>query len=487
MKQLQEILYKAGLLEVIGDTSMTVGELCFSTADVKAGDLFVAVRGTRVDGHDYIEKAIQSGASTIVCETMPTNMSAGVTYVKVADSSIALAVMASNYFDNPSEKLSLIGITGTNGKTTSVTLLYRLFMSMGFPCGLISTVENRINEQVMPSTHTTPDPISLNRILSKMVDDGCEYCFMEVSSHAVVQQRIAGLRFAGGVFTNITHDHLDYHKTFEAYIAAKKGFFDMLPNEAFALYNSDDRNGSVMVQNCKATTRSFGLKGMADFKCKVIENTFGGLLLSLDGQEVLCRLIGSFNAYNITGVYATAVMLGQSKLDVLTALSNLEPVDGRFQYVISANNVTGIVDYAHTPDALMNVLNTIKDLRTGNETVITVVGCGGDRDKTKRPLMGKIATDLSDKVIFTSDNPRSENPELIIDEMRSGVSPVHFKKTIAMVDRKEALRLACNMAVAGDIILVAGKGHEKYQEIAGVKFPFDDKQVLVESFKIMES
>lgn len=487
MKQLQEILYKAGLLEVIGDTSMTVGELCSSTADVKAGDLFVAVRGTRVDGHDYIEKAIQSGASTIVCETMPTNMSAGVTYVKVADSSIALAVMASNYFDNPSEKLSLIGITGTNGKTTSVTLLYRLFMSMGFPCGLISTVENRINEQVMPSTHTTPDPISLNRILSKMVDDGCEYCFMEVSSHAVVQQRIAGLRFAGGVFTNITHDHLDYHKTFEAYIAAKKGFFDMLPNEAFALYNSDDRNGSVMVQNCKATTRSFGLKGMADFKCKVIENTFGGLLLSLDGQEVLCRLIGSFNAYNITGVYATAVMLGQSKLDVLTALSNLEPVDGRFQYVISANNVTGIVDYAHTPDALMNVLNTIKDLRTGNETVITVVGCGGDRDKTKRPLMGKIATDLSDKVIFTSDNPRSENPELIIDEMRSGVSPVHFKKTIAMVDRKEALRLACNMAVAGDIILVAGKGHEKYQEIAGVKFPFDDKQVLVESFKIMES
>jgi UDP-N-acetylmuramoyl-L-alanyl-D-glutamate--2,6-diaminopimelate ligase len=487
MKQLKEILYKAGLLEVIGDTSKNIGAVCSSTNDITHGDLFVAIRGTRVDGHEFIDKAILSGASTIVCEDMPVEFISGITYVKVADSSAALAVMASNYFDNPSEKLSLVGITGTNGKTTSVTLLYRLFMGLGFPCGLISTVENRINEQVIPSTHTTPDPISLNRLLAKMVDDGCEYCFMEVSSHAVVQQRIAGLTFAGGVFTNITHDHLDYHKTFEAYIAAKKGFFDMLSSDGFALFNSDDRNGSVMVQNCKATIRSFGLKGMADFKCKIIENTFGGLLLSLDGQEVLCRLIGSFNAYNVTGVYATAVMLGQNKLDVLTALSNLEPVEGRFQYVISANNVTGIVDYAHTPDALTNVLNTIKDLRTGNETVITVVGCGGDRDKSKRPLMGKIATDLSDKVIFTSDNPRSENPDLIIDEMRAGVSPMNFKKTIAMTDRKEALRLACNMAVAGDIILVAGKGHEKYQEIAGVKFPFDDKQVLVESFKIMES
>lgn len=487
MKQLQEILYKAGLLEVIGDTSKTIGTLCSSTNELNHGDLFVAIKGTRVDGHDFIDKAVQSGATTIVCENMPAQKATGVTYVKVADSSIALAVMASNYFDNPSEKLKLVGITGTNGKTTSATLLYRLYRSMGFPCGLISTVENRINEQIIPSTHTTPDPISLNRLLSMMVSDGCAYCFMEVSSHAIVQQRIAGLSFAGGVFTNITHDHLDYHKTFEAYIAAKKGFFDLLPQDAFALYNSDDRNGSVMVQNCKATVRSFGLKGMADFKCKIIENTFGGLLLTLDGQEVLCRLIGSFNAYNITGVYAVAVMLGQNKLDVLTALSNLEPVEGRFQYVVSANNVTGIVDYAHTPDALMNVLNTIKDLRTGNETVITVVGCGGDRDKSKRPLMGKIAADMSDKVIFTSDNPRSENPELIIEEMRAGVSPVHFKKSIAMTDRKEALRLACNMAVPGDIILVAGKGHEKYQEIAGVKLPFDDKQVLVESFKIMES
>ncbi|MFM2189731.1 MAG: hypothetical protein RL491_117 [Bacteroidota bacterium] len=487
MKQLQEILYKTGLLEVVGDTSIQVNEICFSSSEIKTGDLFVAVKGTRTDGHAFISNAISSGAIAIVCEKLPETLTSGITYVRVADTSVALAVMAANYYDNPSEKLQLIGVTGTNGKTTSVTLLYRLFMSLGMPCGLLSTVENRINQQIIPSTHTTPDPVRLNKLLAMMVEDGCELCFMEVSSHAVVQHRVTGLVFAGGLFTNITHDHLDYHKTFEEYIKAKKGFFDMLPASSFAIYNSDDRNGSVMVQNCKGKTLSFGLKGMADFKCKVVENSFGGLLLTIDGHEVLCRLIGSFNAYNVTGVYAVAVMLGQDKLAVLTALSNLEPVEGRFQYVMSANRVTGIVDYAHTPDALMNVLNTIKDLRTGNETVITVVGCGGDRDKAKRPIMGKIATDMSDKVIFTSDNPRSENPDLIIDEMRAGVSPVNFKKTIAVPDRKEALRLACSMAEPGDIILVAGKGHEKYQDIAGVKTPFDDKQVLLDSFKLMES
>lgn len=487
MKQLQEILYKTGLLEVVGDTSIQVDEICFSSNEIKTGDLFVAVKGTRTDGHAFISNAINSGAIAIVCESLPEVIIEGITYVRVADTSVALAIMAANYYDNPSEKLRLIGITGTNGKTTSVTLLYRLFMSLGIPCGLLSTVENRINQQIIPSTHTTPDPVRLNRLLAMMVEDGCEFCFMEVSSHAVVQHRVTGLVFAGGLFTNITHDHLDYHKTFEEYIKAKKGFFDMLPTSSFAIYNSDDRNGSVMVQNCKGKTISFGLKGMADFKCKVVENSFGGLLLSLDGHEVLCRLIGSFNAYNVTGVYAVAVMLGQDKLTVLTALSNLEPVEGRFQYVVSSNKVKGIIDYAHTPDALMNVLNTIKDLRTGNETVITVVGCGGDRDKAKRPIMGKIATDMSDKVIFTSDNPRSEKPDLIIDEMRAGVSPVNFKKTIAVPDRKEALRLACSMAEPGDIILVAGKGHEKYQEIAGVKTPFDDKQVLLDSFKLMES
>lgn len=487
MKQLQEILYKAGLLEVVGDTSVHIGDICFNTDDIKPGDLFVAVKGTRADGHAFISAAVKSGAIAVVCETLPDILAAGVTFVKVADSSVALAIMAANYYDNPSEKLHLVGVTGTNGKTTSVTLLYRLFMNLGMPCGLLSTVENRINQQVIPSTHTTPDPVRLNRLLAMMVEDGCSYCFMEVSSHAVVQHRITGLVFAGGLFTNITHDHLDYHKTFDEYIKAKKGFFDMLPASSFAIYNSDDRNGSVMVQNCKGKAISFGLRGMADFKCKVIENSFGGLLLALDGHELLCRLIGSFNAYNVTGVYAVAVMLGQDKLSVLTALSNLESVEGRFQYVVSAKRVTGIVDYAHTPDALMNVLNTIKDLRTGNETVITVVGCGGDRDKAKRPVMGKIASDMSDKVIFTSDNPRSENPDVIIDEMRKGVSPVNFKKTIAVPDRKEALRLACSMAEPGDIILVAGKGHEKYQEVSGIKTPFDDKQVLLDSFKLMES
>ena len=479
MKQLQEILYKTGLLEVVGDTSIQVNEICFSSSEIKTGDLFVAVKGTRTDGHAFISNAISSGAIAIVCEKLPEALTSGITYVRVADTSVALAVMAANYYDNPSEKLQLIGVTGTNGKTTSVTLLYRLFMSLGMPCGLLSTVENRINQQIIPSTHTTPDPVRLNKLLAMMVEDGCDYCFMEVSSHAVVQHRVTGLVFAGGLFTNITHDHLDYHKTFEEYIKAKKGFFDMLPASSFAIYNSDDRNGSVMVQNCKGKTLSFGLKGLADFKCKVVENSFGGLLLTIDGHEVLCRLIGSFNAYNVTGVYAVAVMLGQDKLAVLTALSNLEPVEGRFQYVMSANRVTGIVDYAHTPDALMNVLNTIKDLRTGNETVITVVGCGGDRDNSKRPLMGQALFQGCDVSIFTSDNPRSESADSILKEMISGLDL--GQKGEVCIDRREAISLAVNKANAGDVVLIMGKGHESGQEINGVITPFDDRLELTQA------
>lgn len=365
-------------------------------------------------------------------------------------------------------------------------MLFELFRKLGYSCGLISTVENRINGEVIPSTHTTPDPVKLNGLLNLMVRENCTHCFMEVSSHAVAQRRVAGLSFRGGIFTNITHDHLDYHKTFDEYIRAKKGFFDMLGEDAFAVYNSDDRNGKIMVQNCKAEIVSFGLKTMADFRCKIVENTFSGLLLNIESNEVHCRLIGSFNAYNITGVYAAAVMMGEDKLNVLTAISSLGAVEGRFEYLISGNKVTGIVDYAHTPDALLNVLNTIKDLRTGNEQVITVIGCGGDRDKAKRPVMAKIACDMSDKVVLTSDNPRSEDPEKIIEEMKAGVQPQHYRKALSVTDRREAIKVACSLANPGDIILVAGKGHEKYQEVKGVKQPFDDKQVLEESFKIFE-
>ncbi|MDQ3049752.1 MAG: UDP-N-acetylmuramoyl-L-alanyl-D-glutamate--2,6-diaminopimelate ligase [Bacteroidota bacterium] len=487
MKPLKEILYKAGLLEVIGSTSVEVDAIVFNSAEVVKGSLFVAVRGTKADGHDYILKAVTAGAAAVVCEEFPKTIRQGITYVKVTDSALALSVISGNFYDNPSSSLKLVGITGTNGKTTSVTLLFHLFRKLGYRCGLLSTVQNQINEEIYPATHTTPDPVKLNALLSTMVRENCEYCFMEVSSHAIVQQRVAGLTFTGGVFTNITHDHLDYHKTFDEYIRAKKGFFDQLGSEAFAIYNADDRNGKVMIQNCKAIKKSFALKSMADFRCRIIENTFSGLLLNIDSNEVLCRLIGTFNAYNITGVYATAIMLGEESLQVLTAISSLGSVEGRFEYVVSGNHIMGIVDYAHTPDALQNVLRTIKDIRTGNEKVITVIGCGGDRDAAKRPVMAKIACEMSDKVILTSDNPRSEDPERIIEEMKSGVQPQHFKKALAVTDRKEALKVACSLAKSGDIILVAGKGHEKYQEIKGVKYPFDDKQVLEDSFKIFES
>lgn len=487
MKQLKEILYKAGLLEVIGTTATEVDSIYFNSSAVTQGSLFVAVRGTKTDGHEYIQNAVELGAYAIVCEEFPKKIRQGITYVKVTNSSIALSVIAANFYNNPSEKLKLIGVTGTNGKTTTATLLFHLFRKLGYRCGLLSTVQNQVNEQIIAATHTTPDPVNLNSLLATMVRENCEYCFMEVSSHAIAQHRIAGLHFRGGLFTNITHDHLDYHKTFDEYIRTKKMFFDQLSEDAFALYNDDDKNGKIMVQNCKAVKKSFSLKSMSDFKCKVLESSLSGLMLQIENNEVFCRLIGSFNAYNIIGVYAAAIMLGEEKLNVLTGISNLAPVEGRFEYITSGNNVIGIIDYAHTPDALQNVLNTIKDIRTGNEKVITVVGCGGDRDVSKRPLMAKIACEMSDKVIFTSDNPRSEEPDTIIDEMKAGVPPHHVRKTLAVTDRKEALKAACGMASPGDIILVAGKGHEKYQEVKGVKHPFDDKQVLEDSFKIFES
>ncbi|MBL7915165.1 MAG: UDP-N-acetylmuramoyl-L-alanyl-D-glutamate--LD-lysine ligase [Bacteroidetes bacterium ADurb.Bin397] len=487
MKVLKDILYKAGLQEILGTTSVEVNSVKFSSREVEKGCLFVAVRGTVTDGHEFIQQAVDAGAAAIVCESFPKMIRQGVTYVRVSDSAVALSVICGNFFDNPSAKLKLIGITGTNGKTTTATLLFHLFRRLGYRCGLISTVQNQVNEEVLPATHTTPDPVKLNGLLYMMVRENCDYCFMEVSSHAVAQHRIAGLTFRGGIFTNITHDHLDYHKTFDEYIRAKKGFFDMLGEDAFALYNADDKNGKIMVQNCKAQKHSFALKSMADFRTRVIENSFGGLLLNIDNNEVLCRLIGSFNAYNITGIYGAAILLGEEKLNVLTGISSLTPVEGRFEYIVSESKVIGIVDYAHTPDALQNVLSTIGDIRTRNEKVITVVGCGGDRDAAKRPLMAKIACEMSDKVILTSDNPRSEEPEKIIEEMKTGVQPQHYKKVLSVTDRREALRVACSLAAPGDIILVAGKGHEKYQDIKGVKHPFDDKQVLEDSFKIIES
>jgi UDP-N-acetylmuramoyl-L-alanyl-D-glutamate--2,6-diaminopimelate ligase len=483
MKLLRDILYKAGLLEVKGSTNVAIMAVCFDSRQVEKDSVFVAVRGTQSDGHAYIAKAISLGAAAIVCEEFPDEISERVAYVKVSDSAAALGHISSNFFDNPSAQLKLIGVTGTNGKTTTVTLLYHMFRTLGAKAGMLTTVRNMINAEEIPSTHTTPDAVELNRLLRRMVDAGCKYCFMEVSSHAVVQHRITGLEFAGGVFTNITHDHLDYHKTFDAYIKAKKGFFDQLPAGAFALINRDDANGTVMVQNTKATRKTFSMRGLADFKCRIVENQFTGLLLNMDGTEVWTKLIGSFNAYNALGVYATAMLLGQDKINVLTTLSTLSSVEGRFQYVRTDNGITGIVDYAHTPDALLNVLKTIKDIRTGNEQVITLVGCGGDRDAAKRPLMAKIACEMSDRVLLTSDNPRSEDPDAILKQMQEGVGPQHFKKALTITDRREAIRTACALAQPGDIILLAGKGHEKYQEIKGVKHPFDDLEILKENLK----
>ncbi len=482
MKKLQDILFKAGITEKIGFTDITISDICFDSRKVSPQCLFIAIKGSSVDGHQYIVQSIEKGATAIVCEHFPEEISSHVTYIKVKDSSLALGFIASNFYDTPSHKLRLVGVTGTNGKTTIATTLHNLFTQFGKSCGLLSTIKNKIGENDMSATHTTPDAIQINQLLDKMVQEKCTYCFMEVSSHAAQQNRIAGLEFAGGIFTNITHDHLDYHKTFDEYIKAKKSFFDKLSSSAFALVNIDDKNGQVMIQNTKAVKNTYALKTVADFKANIIENTFGGLHLDINGCDVWFKLIGEFNAYNLLAVYASAVLLGEDKSDVLAGLSNLEPVEGRFDFIRSTDNITAIVDYAHTPDALKNVLDTILSIRTGNEKLISVVGCGGDRDRTKRPVMANIACMNSNQVILTSDNPRSEDPEEIINEMKKGIDAIGKKKTLSIVNREEAIKTACALAEPGDIILIAGKGHEKYQEIKGVKYPFDDKKIVKEIF-----
>ncbi len=486
MNNLQDILYKAGTLEIKGAIDKTVSGVTMNSKAVKPGYLFVAVRGTNTDGHKYIDSAIKQGAVAVVCNDFPVDAKKDVTYVKVKDTSYALGNIASNFYDNPSEQLKLVGITGTNGKTTVATLLYKLFMALGYKTGLISTVVNKISNRSVEATHTTPDSVSVNALLRQMADAGCDYVFMEVSSHAIVQQRIAGLTFAGGVFTNITHDHLDYHKTFKEYIKAKKAFFDGLPKQAFALTNTDDKNGQVMLQNCKARKYTYALKTLADFKAKIIENSFEGLQLNINGYDVYSLLVGEFNAYNLLSVFAVATLLGIPEEESLTQLSTLKGAEGRFDIVRSTEGVIAVIDYAHTPDALKNVLETINAIRTGNEQLITVVGAGGNRDKTKRPEMADIASQLSTKLILTSDNPRFENPQAILDDMIAGVDVVNKRKTLVIADRKEAIKTACMMASEGDITLVAGKGHEKYQEIEGIKHPFDDREVITEIFKTYE-
>lgn len=466
---------------------MEVKGICFDSRKVQSGFLFVAVRGTLSDGHAFISKAIELGAVVIVCEKLPETANEQITYVTVKNSAHALGIIASNYNDNPSDKLKLVGVTGTNGKTTTVTLLYQLFSRMGNKVGMISTVENRIADAIVPATHTTPDPIQLNELLKNMVSGGCTYAFMEVSSHAVDQERIAGLKFAGALFTNITHDHLDYHKTFENYIKAKKRYFDELGSDAFALVNADDKRGMVMLQNTKARKYTFGLKKMVDYKGKIITNSIEGLELEIDNKNVWFKMIGDFNAYNLLGAYGAGVLLGQDPDDVLVHLSSLKGAPGRFELIIPGSKFTAIVDYAHTPDALKNVLETIAQFRTGNEQVITVVGCGGNRDKTKRPLMASITCKLSDKVVLTSDNPRDEDPMEIIREMQTGILPVEARKTLVIVDREEAIKTACMMAKEKDIVLVAGKGHETYQEIKGVKYPFDDREVVERMLKMFSN
>lgn len=485
MKLLQDLIYKAGITDVIGSTAISISYICFDNRKAGKDCLFVATRGLHTDGHNFIDSAIDKGAIAIICENLPEKYRNGITYIKVTNSSIALGNIASNYFGNPSEHLKVVGVTGTNGKTTVATLLFQLFKNLGFKTGLISTVKNQINDEIIIATYTTPDAIQINALMSQMIDDECTHCFMEVSSHSIDQNRVSGIKFSGGVFTNITHDHIDYHKTFSSYLEAKKQFFDSLNDEAFALVNADDKNGLVMIQNTKALKKTYSLKSMSDFKCKIIENQFYGLLLKIDDQEVLCRLIGSFNAYNLLAVYGAAILLHQEKIGVLTELSKLLPVEGRFEYVHSPGSVIGIIDYAHTPDALENVLQTINDIRTGDEKVITVIGCGGDRDSEKRPIMARIASELSNKVILTSDNPRSEEPEEIIRQMKQGLPPNHLKNTLSIIDRREAIKTACSIANDRDIILIAGKGHEKYQEIKGVRYPMDDKQILTESFAML--
>jgi UDP-N-acetylmuramoyl-L-alanyl-D-glutamate--2,6-diaminopimelate ligase len=486
MRNLSDLLDGLAFTELQGSADMEISAIVFDSRNVVPNSLFVAIRGERVDGHDYIDQAIDKGAVAVVCEELPAHVTGEVDFFMVANSAAALGILAANFYDNPSKKLKLVGVTGTNGKTTIATLLYKLFRDLGYKCGLLSTVENQINGQVVAATHTTPDQVALNMLLHDMVEKGCDYCFMEVSSHAIVQHRIEGLKFAGAIFSNLTHDHLDYHKTFEAYRDAKKAFFDGLEKNAFALTNLDDKNGMVMLQNTVAHKKTYGLKSMADYRAKIMENQFSGLLLSIDGEEVWFKLVGSFNAYNLVAVYAAAMLLEQDKAKVLTSLSKLSGAEGRFDYITAPNGIVGIVDYAHTPDAVQNVLSTIHDVRKGKQKVITVIGCGGDRDKSKRPIMAHVACEWSDKVILTSDNPRSEDPNQIIKDMEQGIDPAFKRHVMNIVDRREAIKTACNLAQPGDIVLVAGKGHEKYQEIKGVRNHFDDKEELQAIFKQME-
>lgn len=484
MKKLQDILYRSRTKEIIGSLNKKIASITFDSRKVAEGSMFIAIQGTQVDGQNYIKLAIDKGAVAIICNRLPSKVYPKITYIVVPDTSEALGYIAANFYNNPSEKLNIVGVTGTNGKTTIVTLLTNLFTDLGYKTGMLSTIQNRINDKIIEATHTTPDAIKINELLSKMVDDGCEYVFMEVSSHAINQNRITGIIFTGGVFTNITHDHLDYHKTFKEYIKAKKLFFDNLPSNAFAITNIDDKNGNVMLQNTRAKKITYGIKNMASYKGRIIENGFEGMMMNVDGSEIYSLLSGKFNAYNILAVYSTALLLQQNKEEVLIGISKLKGAEGRFDIIKSANGITAIIDYAHTPDALENVISAINSIRTHNEQLITVVGAGGNRDSTKRPIMAKIASLLSNRVILTSDNPREEDPMEILKEMREGIDPAKKNMSMVIPDRKEAIITAFNIARAGDMILIAGKGHEKYQEIKGVKYPFDDKEIIAELMDI---
>jgi UDP-N-acetylmuramoyl-L-alanyl-D-glutamate--2,6-diaminopimelate ligase len=480
VKILKDILYKVAIESVTGSTDIAIHKIEFDSRKIEHDDVFVAIRGSLSNGHDFIEKAIQLGAIAIICDELPANIEKGITYIKVNDTNTALAYMAANFFGNPSEKLKLVGVTGTNGKTTIASLLFQLFEKAGFKVGLLSTVKIMVDQTEYNATHTTPDSITINYYLNEMIEAGVTHCFMEVSSHGIHQKRTEALHFVGGIFTNLSHDHLDYHPTFAEYRDVKKAFFDSLPKTAFALSNIDDKNGTVMLQNTVARKFTYALKSYADFKAQILESQLSGLLLKVNDNEVWVKLIGTFNAYNVLAIYGTAVELGMDSLEALRLLSDLESVSGRFQYIVSEGNITAIVDYAHTPDALDNVIKTINDIRTKNEQLITVVGCGGNRDKTKRPIMAKIATDLSDKAILTSDNPRNEDPEVILDEMEKGVEGHNYKKVLRITDRKQAIKTACQLAQPKDIILIAGKGHETYQEINGVRHHFDDMETVKE-------
>jgi UDP-N-acetylmuramoyl-L-alanyl-D-glutamate--2,6-diaminopimelate ligase len=482
MMKIEEILKGITVVSVTGTKNKSVSGIEFDSRKVKKDSLFVAVKGYKSDGHEFIKSAIASGASAIICEKLPEKPEKNITWIITDDSARALGMAASNSYGNPSWSLKLVGVTGTNGKTTIATLLYRMFLSLGYKCGLFSTVCNYINETELEATHTTPDPVQLNRLLAEMVREGCDYAFMEVSSHSADQKRIAGLVFAGGIFTNLTHDHLDYHKTFDNYLAAKKRFFDSLPSDSFALANIDDRNGRVMLQNCQARQFTFSVRGMADFRCNLIEQSFEGMELKIQGEEVWTRFVGDFNASNLLAVYAASELLGASKKEILTIMSDLHPVSGRLEVIKSPGGISGIVDYAHTPDALLNVIETINKIREGGMQLITVVGAGGDRDRTKRPEMAAISAEGSTKVILTSDNPRTEDPEKILDEMESGITPDLKRKTLRISDRHEAIKTAVMLANKGDVILIAGKGHETYQDIMGVKHHFDDREELKNAF-----